>query len=167
MQQYLFHSYNSGGFFPPYEGRERRRSYKVTKTSGSGKNMRIITSGAMCSICVQLCTVVWLPLYPPPPSPPLPPRAALFILIINNALLCSLLHLSPVVTSMLLNKLWTPPVQPAASPLICPSPTLSLSLWWVCLFVHLFVCLPASSNFTPPAHTWLHCRRLTEIQLIL
>lgn len=100
-----------------------------------------------------------------PPNPP--PQAPLFILIINNALLCSLLHLSPVVSSMLLNKLWTPPVQLAASPLICPSPTLSLSLWWVCLFVHLFVCLSAFSNFTAPAHTWLNCCRLTEIQLIL
>lgn len=154
--------------------RVRRRSSKVTKSSDSGKNMKIITSrifffhptAAVCWICVQLCTVARLWLYPPPP-PPLPPRAPLFILIINNALLCSLLHLSPVVTSMLLNKLWTPPVQPAASPLICPSSTLSLSLWWVCLFVHLFVCLCAFSNFTPPTNTWPHCRRLTEIQLIL
>lgn len=34
--------------------------------------------------------------------------------VINNALLCSVFHLFPVVTSALLNKLWITPVQPAA-----------------------------------------------------
>lgn len=62
--------------------RERRRSYKVAKTSGSGKNMKILSSGGIFFLvqqpqqyvefvlsCVQLCGCHCIHPHAPSPFP--------------------------------------------------------------------------------------------------
>ena len=67
--------------------------------------------------------------------------------VINNALLCSVLHLFPVVTSALLNKLWITPVQPAAYLLFHLS---------VKLLLFFRVCLFLCHTRAQPTHTCTH-----------
>lgn len=81
-------------------------SYKVAKASNSSKNMKIVATEVMgfapdsSSNVLFVYSNVRVPCWAVSA-----PSGCAFFLVINNALLCFLLHLFPVVTSPQLNKL--------------------------------------------------------------